>query len=113
MRTAETSSATASARAQRSQESTLPGNVAKVALVPGEAAAGIFGHSYALIAEAIESGTDVLSAGIGWLGRRTAAREPDANHPYGPGKAEPLAAVVAAKPAIHDVLVPIELTAAD
>ena len=83
-------------RAQQGLDSTLLGIGANVALVLGKAAAGIFGHSYALIAEAIESGTDVLSSGIVWLGLRTAAREPDENHPYGHGKAEPLAAIAVA-----------------
>ena len=62
----------------------------------GQAAVGIFGHSYALIAEAIESGTEVLSAGIAWLGLRTAAREPGENCPCGHEKSEPLAAIVVA-----------------
>ena len=62
----------------------------------GKGTAGVVGHSYALIAEAIESGTDIFSSIIVWLGLRTAAREPDANHPYGHGKAEPLAAIAVA-----------------
>ena len=65
-------------------------------LVLTKAVVGIFGHSNALIAEAIESGTNVLSAGIAWLGLRTAAREPGEIRPYGHGKAEPLAAIVVA-----------------
>ena len=85
-----------SERAKHGQKSTLLGIGANIVLVLGKAAAGIFGHSYALIAEAIESGTDVLSSGIVWLGLRTAAREPDENHPYGHGKAEPLAAIAVA-----------------
>lgn len=96
MNLTETPPVTNSERAQRGQESTLLGIGANVALVLGKGAAGIFGHSYALIAEAIESGTDVLSSCIVWLGLRTAAREPDANHPYGHGKAEPLAAIAVA-----------------
>lgn len=56
--------------------------------------AGILGNSYALIADAIESGSDVLSSLLVWIGLRTAARPPDENHPYGHGKAEPVAAIV-------------------
>lgn len=56
--------------------------------------AGILGNSYALIADAIESGSDVLSSLLVWIGLRTAARPPDDNHPYGHGKAEPVAAIV-------------------
>jgi cation diffusion facilitator family transporter len=83
-------------RAERGQLSTLLGIAANVALVLGKGTAGVVGHSYALIAEAIESGTDIFSSLIVWLGLRTAAREPDANHPYGHGKAEPLAAIAVA-----------------
>ncbi|WP_375436151.1 cation diffusion facilitator family transporter [uncultured Hymenobacter sp.] len=85
-----------SERAERGQQSTLLGIGANIALVLGKGAAGVLGHSYALIADAIESGTDIISSFIVWLGLRTAAREPDENHPYGHGKAEPLAALVVA-----------------
>jgi cation diffusion facilitator family transporter len=57
---------------------------------------GHFGHSYALIADATESGADILSSGLLWLGLRIAIKEPDNDHPYGHGKAEPLAAVAVA-----------------
>lgn len=81
-------------RAERGQTSTLWGIGANVALVLGKGAAGVLGHSYALIADAVESATDIVSSGIVWLGLRHAAREPDENHPYGHGKAEPLAAIL-------------------
>ncbi|TVZ28420.1 cation diffusion facilitator family transporter [Gillisia sp. Hel_I_86] len=51
---------------------------------------GIFGNSYALIADAIESTTDVFSSLLALLGVRYANKPADANHPYGHGKAEPL-----------------------
>lgn len=53
--------------------------------------AGIFGNSYALIADAIESISDVFSSLLVWLGLRYANRPADKNHPYGHGKAESLA----------------------
>ncbi|MDQ2772320.1 MAG: cation diffusion facilitator family transporter [Bacteroidota bacterium] len=81
-------------RAERGQTSTLWGIGANVALVLGKGTAGVLGNSYALIADAIESATDIVSSGIVWLGLRQAAREPDKNHPYGHGKAEPLAAIL-------------------
>lgn len=56
--------------------------------------AGLLGHSYALVADAIESGSDVLSSILVWIGLRTAAKPPDEDHPYGHGKAEPMAAGV-------------------
>ncbi|UJH91561.1 cation diffusion facilitator family transporter [Antarcticibacterium sp. 1MA-6-2] len=51
---------------------------------------GIFGNSYALIADAIESTTDVFSSALVLLGLKYSSRPPDENHPYGHGKAEPL-----------------------
>ena len=59
-------------------------------------AGGIFGHTYALIADGAESLLDVFSSILVWAGFRVAARPPDANHPYGHGKAEPLAALAVA-----------------
>jgi cation diffusion facilitator family transporter len=56
--------------------------------------AGVAGHSYALIADAIESLTDVFSSLIVYVGLRVAMRPPDENHPYGHGKAEPMAAAI-------------------
>ena len=51
---------------------------------------GFFGHSYALIADAIESTTDVLSSLLVLFGLKYAIKPADKNHPYGHGKAEPL-----------------------
>jgi cation diffusion facilitator family transporter len=53
-------------------------------------AAGVFGNSYALIADALESTTDVLSSLLVLFGLRFANKPADKNHPYGHGKAEPL-----------------------
>jgi cation diffusion facilitator family transporter len=53
---------------------------------------GILGNSYALIADAVESMTDIFSSFVVWRGLSVATLPPDANHPYGHGKAEPLAA---------------------
>jgi cation diffusion facilitator family transporter len=52
--------------------------------------AGIFGNSYALIADAIESTTDVFSSLLVLFGLKYSTRPADDNHPYGHGKAEPL-----------------------
>jgi cation diffusion facilitator family transporter len=56
--------------------------------------AGHLGHSYALIADATESGADVLSSALLWIALAVALKEPDENHPYGHGKAEPVAAMI-------------------
>jgi cation diffusion facilitator family transporter len=56
--------------------------------------AGIIGHSNALIADAVESSADIFSSLIVWMGLSIAAKPADEDHPYGHGKAEPLAAAV-------------------
>jgi cation diffusion facilitator family transporter len=56
--------------------------------------AGLLGNSYALVADALESITDILASTIVWGALRIAAREPDVDYPFGYGKAEPLAAAV-------------------
>lgn len=55
-----------------------------------KALTGLFGHSYALIADAIESTTDVFSSLLVLFGLKYAKRPADENHPYGHGKIEPL-----------------------
>src|SRR5437660_7517942 len=78
---------------------------------------GVLGSSYALIADGIESTTDIVSSLIVLGGLRVAAVPPDADHPYGHGKAESLAAVAAAVAllaaaafiawhSVHEILVP-------
>ncbi|MFA6564582.1 MAG: cation diffusion facilitator family transporter [Verrucomicrobiia bacterium] len=57
---------------------------------------GVVGNSYALIADGIESTTDIVSSFIVWSGLRIASRPPDADHPYGHGKAESIAGVIVA-----------------
>jgi cation diffusion facilitator family transporter len=74
--------------------STFAGIIVNVCLAAIKGIAGVVGHSYALIADAIESLTDVFSSLIVYVGLRVAMRPPDANHPYGHGKAEPMAAVI-------------------
>ena len=52
--------------------------------------AGYFGHSYALIADAIESTTDIFSSFLILFGIKYASKPADKNHPYGHGRIEPL-----------------------
>ncbi len=52
--------------------------------------AGFFGNSYALIADALESLTDIFSSFLVLFGIKYANRPADKNHPYGHGRAEPL-----------------------
>ena len=52
--------------------------------------AGFFGNSYALIADAIESTTDIFASMLVLFGIKYSNRPADKNHPYGHGRAEPL-----------------------
>ncbi len=52
--------------------------------------AGIFGNSYALIADAIESTSDIFSSFLVLLGLKYSKRPADHTHPYGHGRIEPL-----------------------
>lgn len=72
---------------------TLIGIAVSLVLIFVKGVAGYLGHSYALIADATESGADILSSGLLWIGLRIALKAPDKEHPYGHGKAEPLAAI--------------------
>ena len=67
---------------------------ANVVLASVKLAAGIFGNSHALIADAVESFSDIFSSLIVWRGLVVAAEPPDEEHPYGHGKAEPIAAAI-------------------
>jgi cation diffusion facilitator family transporter len=86
-----------------------------LALIKGFA--GIMGNSYALIADSIESTTDIFSSILVLFGLKYASRPPDENHPYGHGKAEPLitfavvgflivSATVIATESIHNIQTP-------
>lgn len=59
-----------------------------IAIIKG--IAGIFGNSFALFADAIESLTDIFASILVLLGLKYANRPADKNHPYGHGRAEPL-----------------------
>ncbi len=59
-----------------------------LALIKG--LAGVIGLSHALIADAIESTSDVFSSILVLFGLKYANRPADENHPYGHGKIEPL-----------------------
>lgn len=61
---------------------------AGLALVKG--ITGYLGNSYAMIADAIESTSDIFSSLLVMFGLKYASRPADKNHPYGHGRAEPL-----------------------
>jgi cation diffusion facilitator family transporter len=88
--------AAAQRRAEASARLVLSGIGLNIVLAVVKIMGGIFGNTYALIADGAESTLDVLSSTLVWAGFRVAGRPPDANHPYGHGKAEPLAALAVA-----------------
>jgi cation diffusion facilitator family transporter len=104
-------------RAQDSARLVARGIALNLGLAAAKFAGGILGHTYALIADGAESLLDVFSSILVWAGFRVAARPPDANHPYGHGKAEPLAALAVtlvifvaagwiALHAVHEIVTP-------
>lgn len=83
----------------------LVGMAANVVLATVKIVAGAVGHSYVLIADGIESALDVAGSAIIWGGLMYASRPPDATHPYGHGKAEPVAAILVSLGVIGAALV--------
>lgn len=95
----------------------LVGMGANAVLAAAKILAGALGHSYVLIADGIESALDIAGSAIIWGGLKFAARPPDETHPYGHGKAEPLAAILVslgviaaaaliAKRSVHEIFQP-------
>ena len=74
----------------------LLGLLINVVLASVKIVAGVIGHAYVLIADGIESALDIGGSIVIWGGLTVAARPPDRTHPYGHGKAEPIAALVVA-----------------
>jgi len=85
-----------SERLERSLRVTFLGMFANALLSVAKITAGIMGTSHALVADGVESLADLLSSFIVWRGVTLAALPADAEHPYGHGKAEPLATVFVA-----------------
>ena len=77
---------------ERGVRSAQAGFLVNAALAITKVVSGVIGNSYALIADGIESTADLLSSTIVWSGLRIASRDPDADYPFGYGKAESLAA---------------------
>jgi cation diffusion facilitator family transporter len=77
---------------QRGARVALGGMMVNVVLAAAKISAGLFGNSYVLIADGIESALDIAGSAVIWGGLKFASRPPDRTHPYGHGKAEPLAA---------------------
>jgi len=80
--------------AKRGMKSALLGIFVNLGLSLVKGSAGVLGNSFALVADGLESLTDVFSGLVVYFGLKIAVKPPDADHPYGHGKAEPIAAVV-------------------
>lgn len=83
-------------RARDGTRLVVRGIVLNAVLAAVKFAGGVLGNTYALIADAAESLLDILGSVLVWAGFRVAARPPDAGHPFGHGKAEPLAGLAVA-----------------
>jgi len=80
--------------AEQGIHTTIIGIITSIVLAAIKAIAGVMGNSYALIADAIESASDVFTSIIVLTGLKIARRPADETHPYGHGKAEPFAGII-------------------
>jgi cation diffusion facilitator family transporter len=83
---------TESERRRRGIRLAQTGLLINAVLVVVKVVTGIVGHSYALVADGVESSLDIFSSLIVWRGIQVAARSPDESYHYGYGKAESVAA---------------------
>jgi len=79
-----------------SKTCTLVGLATNIVLAIFKLLAGIFGFSYAMIADAIHSFSDCFATGIVYVGIRIGEKPPDKSHPYGHANAEIIAALLVA-----------------
>jgi cation diffusion facilitator family transporter len=86
-------SAIPQALASKGRRSTIIGACLNALLAVGKITSGILGHSFALVADGIESSADILSSLVVYVGLKYAVKPADDDHPYGHGKAEPIAAL--------------------
>jgi cation diffusion facilitator family transporter len=81
---------------EKAVRTTLRGVAVNASLAAVKIVTGVMGHSYALIADGIESVNDIVASMIVLFSLRVAAKPPDEDHPYGHGKAEQLGALFSA-----------------
>jgi cation diffusion facilitator family transporter len=75
---------------QPGQRVALTGMIVSGALALSKILCGSYGHSTAVVADGVESASDVLASGFVFLGLSLAAKPPDDEHPYGHGRVETL-----------------------
>jgi cation diffusion facilitator family transporter len=80
--------------ADRGMKTAILGICVNLGLAVIKCSAGVLGQSFALVADGLESIADVFSGVVVYAGLKIAEKPPDHNHPYGHGKAEPVAALV-------------------
>ncbi|MGH7972492.1 MAG: cation diffusion facilitator family transporter, partial [Limisphaerales bacterium] len=81
-------------RLRRGLRANFTGMGINLVLAGAKLAAGILGSSHALTADGVESLADFFSSIVVWRGLVVASEPPDEDHPYGHGKAEPIAAAI-------------------
>ena len=64
-----------------------------VLLMVVKISAGLWGNSYALVADGIESASDIFTSLLTWVGFHLSLKPADDDHPFGHGKIESLAGV--------------------
>ncbi|WP_396178316.1 cation diffusion facilitator family transporter [Flavobacterium sp.] len=75
---------------QKAIQATYLSIIGNFVLAVAKGITGVLGNSYALVADAIESMTDVFSSALVLFGLKYSTRPADSNHPYGHGRAETL-----------------------
>jgi cation diffusion facilitator family transporter len=83
-------------RARKGARLVVRGMALNAVLAVTKVAGGVLGHAYALVADGVESMSDIAISILIWAGFKWAARPPDADHPYGHGKAEAVAGLFTA-----------------
>lgn len=73
---------------QTGQRVAVLGMAVSASLAAVKIVAGLAGHSTAVVADGLESTSDVFASGFVLLGLTLAAIPPDENHPYGHGRVE-------------------------
>jgi len=81
-------------RARKSQQAVLIGLVVNVFLAGLKTTIGILGHSPALLAEGINSTSDVAYYLVVWVFMRLSGKPADEEHPYGHSQLESIASLV-------------------
>ncbi len=83
-------------RAAQGMRAAAFGILANLGLIVLKGTIGLVGHSEALVADAVHSGSDLLNSCIALASFFYSRRPPDWNHPYGHERAEAFASTIAA-----------------